>query len=90
MKIDMLSMAMNNSINNDNKIEKSETGFSSILENEVDNIFSKDIKDEEVEIKDELLQIIYSLISKLNINNDVDSKKIEELDSIIEKINPER
>lgn len=90
MKIDMLSMAMNNSINNDNKIEKSETGFSSILENEVDNIFSKDIKGEEVEIKDELLQIIYSLISKLNINNDVDSKKIEELDSIIEKINPER
>lgn len=90
MKIDMLSMAMNNSINNANKIEKSETGFSSILENEVDNIFSKDIKDEEVEIKDELLQIIYSLISKLNINNDVDSKKIEELDSIIEKINPER
>ena len=90
MKIDMLSMAMNNSINNDNKIEKSETGFSSILENEVDNIFSKDIKDEEVDIKYELLQIIYSLISKLNINNDVDSKKIEELDSIIEKINPER
>lgn len=90
MKIDMLSMAMNNSINNDKKTEKSETGFSSILENEVDNIFFKDIQDEEVEIKDELLQIIYSLISKLNINNDVDSKKIEELDSIIEKINPER
>lgn len=90
MKIDMLSMAMNNSINNDKKTEKSETGFSSILENEVDNIFFKDIQDEEVEIKDELLQIIYSLISKLNINNDVDSKKIEELDSIIEEINPER
>lgn len=90
MKIDMLSMAMNNSINNDKKTEKSETGFSSILENEVDNIFLKDIQDEEVEIKDELLQIIYSLISKLNINNDVDSKKIEELDSIIEEINPER
>lgn len=90
MKIDMLSMAMNNSINNDKKTEKSETGFSSILENEVDNIFFKDIQDEEVEIKDELLQIIYSLISKLNINNDVDSKKIEELDSIIEKINLER
>lgn len=90
MKIDMLSMAMNSSINNDNKTEKSEIGFSSILENEVDNIFSKDIQDEEVEIKDELLQIIYLLISKLNINNDVDSKKIEELYSIIEKINPER
>lgn len=89
MKIDMLSMAVNNSINN-NKTEKSEMEFLSILENEVDNISFKDIPNDEVEIKDELLQIIYLLISKLNINNDVDSKKIEELDSIIEKINPER
>lgn len=87
MKIDMLSMAVNNSVNNDNKTEKSEIGFLSILENEVDNISFKEIKDEEV--KDELLQIIYSLISKLNINNDVDSKKIKELDAIIERVNPE-
>lgn len=89
MKIDMLSIAVNNSINSDNKTEKSDVGFLDILVNEVDNISFKDIESEELEIKDEILQIIYSLISKLNINNDVDSKKLEELDSIIERINPE-
>lgn len=89
MKIDMLSIAVNNSINSDNKTEKSDVGFLDILVNEVDNISFRDIESEELEIKDEILQIIYSLISKLNINNDVDSKKVEELDSIIERINPE-
>lgn len=89
MKIDMLPMTVNNSLNNDNKIQKIKVEFLDILENEVDNISFKDSQDEEVEIKDELLQVICSLINSLNLNNDFNSEKIEKIDSSIEGINLE-
>lgn len=89
MKIDMLPMTVNNSLNNDNKIQKIKVEFLDILENEVYNISFKDSQDEEVEIKDELLQVICSLINSLNLNNDFNSEKIEKIDSSIEGINLE-
>ena len=89
MKIDMLPMTVNNSLNNDNKIQKIKVEFLDILENEVDNISFKDSQDEEIEIKDELLQVICSLINSLNLNNDFNSEKIEKIDSSIEGINLE-
>lgn len=89
MKIDMLPMTVNNSLNNDNKIQKIKVEFLDILENEVDNISFKDSQDEEIEIKDELLQVICSLINSLNLNNGFNSEKIEKIDSSIEGINLE-
>lgn len=89
MKIDMLPMTVNNSLNNDNKIQKIKVEFLDILENEVDNISFKDSQDEEIEIKDELLQVICSLINSLNLNNGFNSEKMEKIDSSIEGINLE-